>query len=42
MADVLADKYGDLFEAGWRPTRQEIARDTRNLFGGSFHEFLDK
>ena len=42
MADVLADKYADLFTAGWRPTEAEIARDVRALFGGSFAEFLAK
>jgi len=42
VADVLADKYADLFNAGWRPTAEEIARDARALFGGSFAEFLAK
>ncbi|MHC4716811.1 MAG: glucuronate isomerase [Planctomycetota bacterium] len=42
MADVLADKYAALFTAGWRPTADEIARDVRALFGGSFAEFLAK
>ncbi len=42
VADVLADKYALLYEAGWRPTAQEVRRDVRNLFGGAFEEFLAK
>jgi hypothetical protein len=42
IANVLADKYGDLFDAGWRPTRKELARDVRGLFGGMFEEFCAK
>jgi len=40
IGDVLADKYSDLFAAGWRPTKEEIARDVRNIFGGAFEQFL--
>ena len=42
VADVLAEKYAALFEAGWRPTEAEIVRDVRAIFGGSFAEFLAK
>ena len=42
VAGVLADKYADLFEAGWRPREEEIARDVRAIFGGSFAEFMGK
>jgi len=42
VADILADKYRDLFEAGWRPSEQEIRRDVRAIFGGSFEQFLAK
>ncbi|KKK73985.1 hypothetical protein LCGC14_2888320, partial [marine sediment metagenome] len=42
MADVMADKFADLFNAGWRPTVEEITRDVRAIFGGSFSEFLAK
>ncbi len=42
VADVLAEKYADLFEAGWRPTEQEVRRDARRLFGGAFADFLAK
>jgi len=42
VADVLADKYADLHDAGWRPTEEEVRRDVRAIFGGSFAEFLAK
>ena len=42
VADVLADKYADLFQAGWRPTEAEVRRDVRAIFGGAFAEFLSK
>ena len=42
VADVLADKYRLLHQAGWRPTEEEVKRDVRNLFGGMFEEFLAK
>ena len=42
LADVLGDKYHDLYRAGWRPTEEEIQRDVRALFGGAFEEFLAK
>ena len=42
VADVLAEKYADLFEAGWRPGAEEVARDVRAVFGGSFADFLAK
>jgi len=42
VADVLADKYADLFAAGWRPSADEVGRDVRRIFGGSFAEFLAK
>ena len=42
LADVLAEKYADLFRAGWRPTEDEIRRDVRSLLGGAFEEFLAK
>ena len=42
VADVLAGSYRLLFDAGWRPTQEEINRDVRNLFGGAFLEFLAK
>jgi len=39
VADVLVEKYGDLFAAGWRPSQEEIKRDVRAIFGGSFEAF---
>ncbi len=42
VADVLSGKYRLLHDAGWRPTRQEIQRDVRALFGGAFAEFMAK
>jgi hypothetical protein len=36
---VLAEKYGDLAATGWMPTRDEIERGVKNLFGGAFDEF---
>jgi len=42
VAKVLVDKYRDQFEAGWRPTEDEIKRDVRGLFGGMFEQFCGK
>ena len=42
VADVLVEKYTGLFEAGWRPTEEEITRDVRAIFGGAFTNFLAK
>jgi len=42
VADVLADRFADLYATGWRPTEDEIRRDARALFGGAFAEFLKK
>jgi hypothetical protein len=39
IADVLVEKYRDIFTANWRPTTEEIQRDVRNLLGGSFESF---
>ena len=42
LARVLGDKYADLAATGWLPTRDEIERDVRLLFGGAFEEFLGR
>ena len=42
LADALVEKYRMLFEAGWRPTDDEVRRDVRNLLGGAYEEFLAK
>ena len=40
IGKVLAKKYGELAATGWEPTRAEIERDVRDLFGGAFEQFL--
>jgi hypothetical protein len=40
IAKVLADKYEDVAATGWEPTRAEIERDVRDLFGGALERFL--
>jgi hypothetical protein len=42
LADVLTEKYEELFDTGWRPSEDEIRRDVRRLLGGAFEEFLAK
>ena len=42
VAKVLADKVCEQFEAGWRPTEEEVRRDVRSIFGGSFKDFIEK
>ncbi|MGI6200892.1 MAG: glucuronate isomerase [Christensenellales bacterium] len=42
IAKVLADKYLDLAQTGWMPTREEIHRDVEALFGGEFLQFLHR
>lgn len=42
IGQVLAGKYAEQFEAGWRPTPAEIKRDVRALLGGSFEAFLSR
>ncbi len=39
IADVLADKYADLAQTGWRPSEAEIRRDVSELFGNGFERF---
>jgi hypothetical protein len=39
IAEVLVEKYADVAETGWVPSRQEIERDVRLLFGGAYQEF---
>ena len=40
IGKVLAKKYGELAATGWEPTRAEIERDVRDLFGGACERFL--
>jgi len=39
IGKVLVEKYNDLAATGWAPTREEIRRDVKKLFGGAFDEF---
>ena len=39
ISRVLVEKYGDLAATGWAPTREEVQRDVKKLFGGAFDEF---
>lgn len=39
IAGVLADKYRDLLQGGWRVTEEEIRRDVKRLFQGNFEAF---
>ncbi len=39
IARVLTEKYLDLADSGWWPSREEIERDVHELFGGAFERF---
>ena len=39
---VLADKFADLFKAGWPVTAAEIRREVERLFSGNFLEFVGR
>lgn len=40
IAEVLTEKYLDLWATGWRPTAEEIRRDVAGLFGENFWRFV--
>ena len=40
IAKVLVEKYSDIATVGWTPTKAEIQRDVKGLFGGTFEQFL--
>jgi hypothetical protein len=42
IASVLADKYADLIDTGWRVTHAEIERDVRGFLQDNFTEFLSR
>lgn len=42
IAQVLTEEYKKLIESGWVPTRAEVRRDVKRLFGGSYEEFMAK
>ncbi|MCL5098165.1 MAG: glucuronate isomerase [Candidatus Omnitrophica bacterium] len=39
IADVLVEKYLALAQTGWEPSNDEIERDVKDLFGGTFAKF---
>jgi len=39
IAQALADKYSALVQTGWQPSRAEIERDVKDLFGAAFERF---
>ncbi|MBN2558920.1 MAG: glucuronate isomerase, partial [Clostridia bacterium] len=39
ISRVLADKYTDLIDSGWKPSPGGIKKDVDMLFGGNFNEF---
>ena len=42
IAHVLSKEMMKLIESGWSPTRGELRRDVKRLFGGSYEEFMNK
>ena len=42
IAKVLLNKYKDLVETGWVPTKLEIKRDVNYLLRGSYEDFMKK
>ena len=42
LTDLLASKYADLVDRGWRVSRTDIRRDVHRLLGGAYEEFLQK
>jgi hypothetical protein len=42
IGKVLGEKYDDLAATGWEPTREEIQRDVKDLFGGALETFLKR
>jgi hypothetical protein len=42
LAKVLAEKYGDLEDAGWHPSRPEIEKDVHALLGGELERFIGR
>ncbi|HEX8296063.1 MAG TPA: glucuronate isomerase [Chthoniobacteraceae bacterium] len=42
LTKVLTEKYEDLAATGWEPTRTEIERDVRELFGGALERFIGR
>lgn len=42
IASVLSKEMEKMILSGWKPTRMEIRRDVRRLFGKSYEEFMAK
>lgn len=42
MHKILVDKYSDLTDAGWIPTRKEIQRDINGWLGQTFWDFIGR
>ena len=42
LANVIQEEMKKLVLSGWTLTRQDIRRDVRRLFGGSYEEFMAK
>jgi hypothetical protein len=42
LTQILANKYTDLLDRGWRVSRTDIRRDVHRLLGGAYEEFLQK
>lgn len=42
IADVLSRDMIKLIQSGWVPTRGELRRDVKRLFGGSYEDFMSK
>ena len=40
IGDVLAEKYLDLADSGWRVNEEEVRSDVKLLFGGIFEKFI--
>mmetsp|Transcript_19696 Transcript_19696/g.24290 ORF Transcript_19696/g.24290 Transcript_19696/m.24290 type:complete len:1097 (+) Transcript_19696:77-3367(+) len=42
IGDVLSKEIIKLIESGWSPNRDELRRDVKKLFGGSYEDFMSK
>jgi hypothetical protein len=40
IADVLINKYEDLYDTGWPLTEEKIEKDVKDLFGENFKNFI--
>lgn len=40
IGKVLAEKYADLVDSGWKLTQKQVREDVRRLLAGNFAEFL--